>query len=275
MIFLIEFFSMNFLSFVTVFRLWAEHTSTMAQKLWKSCRRRLLLEQQVFWGKFVSWRKYLPLQIFPVLMKNSADFCRKVFRLIWKTAFYTRSGDLRAEHYHFPRENIRLLTDFEGKCLEFCKVILTWWSKLFFLCPEDIFEEILSFFTKCSKFSVVLRLSGNHFGILAKNNLVGLSKLFSRVQGIFLEKFYFENKFLEIFLYFWSSRTNFLDFRRKFCDRSVKTAFYVSSGDFWLDCFSNETFRFFHRLRALRKKVWQLGAKASKSLSKLQFMCTK
>ena len=43
-----------------------------------------------------------------------------------------------------------------------------------------------------------------------------------------------------MFLYFWSSGASFLDFRRKICDRFVKTAFNVSSGDFWFACFFYE-----------------------------------
>ena len=54
------------------------------------------LNNNTFWGKFVFWKNFLLFQFFRVLMKKSADFCRKVFRRIWKTAFYTRSGDLFA-----------------------------------------------------------------------------------------------------------------------------------------------------------------------------------
>ena len=45
--------------------------------------------------------------------------------------------------------------------MEICQHFLTWWSKLFSLCPEDIFEEIHFFFTKSSKFSFVFRLWGS------------------------------------------------------------------------------------------------------------------
>ena len=192
---------------------------------------------------------------------------------------------------------------------------------MFCLCPEDIFEEIIFFFTKSSKFSVVFRLWGNisdfwqnysswvvktvflvsrrhfwrnnilfhktfkffscfqtlrkTFWIIGENILLGLSKLFSSVQGVFLEEFIFENIILEFFLYFWSSGANFLYFQRKFCDRFLKTAFFVYSGDFWLDIFFYESFEFFHRLRAVKKTFWHFGAKTSKSLLKLQFMWTK
>ena len=49
-----------------------------------------------FRGKFVFCRKIMLLQFFPVLVNTSADFCRKAFRPVWKTAFYTHSGDLLA-----------------------------------------------------------------------------------------------------------------------------------------------------------------------------------
>ena len=64
-----------------------------------------------------------------------------------------------------------------------------------------------------------------------------MSKLFSSVQEIFLKELFFENNFFELFLYFWTSGVIFSDFRWKFFDSFVKTSFYVSSGDFWLDCF--------------------------------------
>ena len=195
------------------------------------------LINKAFRGKCVFWRKYLLLQIFRVLMKNSADFCRNAFSPVWKTAFYTRLGDLLSYHCHFSRENSLLQTEFVGNCLDFCDNFLTWWLKLFSLCPEDMFEETIFFFTKSSEFSVVFETLRKTFRIFGDNNIVGLSKLLSSVQGIFSDKLFFENKFFEMFLNFWSSGTNFLDFRRNFCDRFVKTAFHLSSGDFWLDCF--------------------------------------
>ena len=197
--------------------------------------------KKTFRGKCVFWRKYLLLQIFRVLMKNSADFCQKAFSPVWKTAFYTRLGDLLSYHCHFPREDSLLQTEFEGNCLDFCENFLTWWSKLFSLCPEDMFEEIIFFFTKSSEFAVVFETLRKTFRIFGDNNLVGLSKLLSSVQGIFSDKLFFENKFFEMFLNFWSSGTNFLDFRRKFCDRFVKTAFHLSIGYFWLDWFFYKT----------------------------------
>ena len=172
------------------------------------------LNNRTFRGKFVFWRKNLLLQIFRVLRKNYADFCRKEFCPIWKTAFYTHSRDLLEKNYHFPGENLRLLTDFEGKRLEIYKNFLTWWSKLFSLCPEDIFGKKRFFFTKSSKLSVVFRLWGKHFGFLAKIILLGRRNSFQVSRGYFGR------------VYFWKQIpwmvSLFLVFERKFFGLSAK-----------------------------------------------------
>ena len=147
--------------------------------------------------------------------------------------------------------------------------------KTVFLVSTGLFWRNKFLFHKTFKFFSCFQTLRKTFWIFGENNLVGLSKLFSSVQGIFLEEFIFENKFLELFLYFWSSGANFLDFQPKFCERFVKTAFYVSSRDFWLDCFSTKIYEFFDRLRAVRKLFCHFGAKASKILWKVQFMCSK
>ena len=114
------------------------------------------------------------------------------------------------------------------------------------------------------------------FRISDETNLVGLSKLFSSVQGIFLQEFTCEKKFLQFFLCFWSSGTSFLDFRRKLCDRFVKTAFNVSSGDFWLDCFFYETFWTFPLSSGSEENSLAFWRKSFKKfVKKLQFMCKK
>ena len=50
-------FFMNFLSFVNVFRLWAENFATLAQKLQRSCQKCILLEQQNFSRKVCFLKK--------------------------------------------------------------------------------------------------------------------------------------------------------------------------------------------------------------------------
>ena len=67
-------------------------------------------------------------------------------------------------------------------------------------------------FHKTFKFFSCFQTLRKTFRIFRENNLVGLSKLFSSVQGIFLEEFNFENIFVELFLRFFSSVTNFSTF---------------------------------------------------------------
>ena len=107
---------------------------------------------------------------------------------------------------------------------------------VFFVSIEHFWRNIFLFHKLFKIFSCYQTLR-KAFRIFGDNNLVVLPKLLSSVQGILSDKLFFENKFFELFLNFWNSGTIFLDFRPKFCDRFVKTAFYVSSGDFWLDCF--------------------------------------
>ena len=62
--FWLNYFSMNFLSFVNVFRLWAENSATLAQKLQRSCQKCILLEQQNFSRKDCFLKKLFTFTIF-------------------------------------------------------------------------------------------------------------------------------------------------------------------------------------------------------------------
>ena len=71
------------------------------------------------------------------------------------------------------------------------------------------FSQNLQNFQLFSDFEENIRIFG-------ENNLVGLSKLFSSVQGLFLEEFFLENKFLDLFFisglraqFFWTFGENF------------------------------------------------------------------
>ena len=261
-------FSRNFLSFVTVFRLWAVHSSTLARKLWKSCRRRILLEKQVFWGKFVF--------TFTNFSRFDEKLCGRLSESLppyLKNCFLHSFRGLRAHHYHFPRENIRLLTDFEGKCLEFCKVILTWWSKLFSLCPEDIFEEILFFFTKSSKFSVVFRLWGNisdfwqnYSSWVVKTVFLVSRRHFWRNNILFHKTFKFFSCFQTLRKYF--------GFLAKIFLLGCQNCFQMCRGYFW-KCFFLKTnslnLLFLFGLRA--QIFWTFDENFAIGLSKLHFMC--
>ena len=58
-------FSMSFLSFFAVFRLWEEHSATLAQKRKRSCQKCILLEQQNFSRKVCFLKKIFTFRIFP------------------------------------------------------------------------------------------------------------------------------------------------------------------------------------------------------------------
>ena len=143
------------------------------------------LNNKFFRWKFVFCRKYLILQFFRDLIKKIADFCQKTFGPVWKTALYTCSRDLIAQHYHFPWENLRSLTDFEGKFLEFVKSFFDIVVKTVFFVSRRDFSKIFFFFTKSSIVFSCFQILRGKFWSFRESNLVGLSKLFSSVQGNF------------------------------------------------------------------------------------------
>ena len=175
----------------------------------------------------------------------------------------------------FFRENLRLLTDFERKCLVFGKNFLTCCSQLLSLCPEEIFEEFFPFPQSTQVFLIVFGLWGELFGVFAKVIWLGCQNCFQKSRGGFRKNCFTENKFFELFLYFWTLGTKILDLRRTLFNRFVKIAFYVSRGGFWLDCFLYENSWVFHRLWAVKRIFWNICARALKCLSKLHFTCTK
>ena len=222
------------------------------------------MNNRTFRGKFVFRRKNLLLQTFRVLMRNSADFCRKELCPIWKTAFYTRSRYLFDYHYRFPRENLRPLTDFKGKRLELYKNFLTRWSKLFSLCPEDIFGEKMSFLTESSKLSVFFRLWGKHSGFLAKIIWLGCQKCFQVSRGYFWKSRFWKQIFW-IVSFFLDFGNIFFGLSAKIFDRSFKTVFYVSSGNFWLDCFFYEKLWVFSPSSGCEEKIVEFWRKSFKN----------
>ena len=137
--------------------------------------------------------------------------------------------------------------------------------KFFFL-----FHEVFKFFS-CFQ---TLR---NYFQIFGENNLVGLSKVFSIVQGFFLEELFFKNKFFELFLYFWISGIFLFGLSAKTfrqlwqnCILCVQWRFLIGLS------FIEKIYEFSYCLRAVRKIFWHFGgAEASKRLSKLQYMSIK
>ena len=115
----------------------------------------------------------------------------------------------------FPSRKITVTNNFEGKCLEVGKnffdmvvetalFVFRWdfWRNFFL--SREVFKNFSCFQT--------LRKT---FGIFGENNLVGLSKVFSSVQGLFLEESFLKTNFLNCFFlsglreyFFWTFGEN-------------------------------------------------------------------
>ena len=76
---------------------------------------------------------------------------------------------------------------------------MTWWSKLFSLCPEDTFEEINFFFHKIFKIFICFQTLRKHFGFLAKLFLLGCQNCILWAHWRFLMGQFFLCKSLSIF----------------------------------------------------------------------------
>ena len=152
---------------------------------------------------------------------------------------------------------------------------MTWWSKLFCLSPENIFEEIVFFFTKSSKFSVVFRLWGNISDFWRNYSCWVVKTVFKCAGDIFERVFFKKTSSLNCLFIFGLRAQFFWTFGEKFAIGLSKLTSMCPEEIFDWTVFSTKLSEFFHRFRAVRKLFWLFGAKASEKLSKLQFMCTK
>ena len=121
-------------------------------KLRKFVKCAFYLNNKTFQKKFVFFAETICFHnFFRLLVKNLLTSVGKPSARFQKLLSTLVHGNFLPIIF-FLQKNLRLLTDFEWKCLEFGQIFLTWWSKLFSLCPEEIFEEIFFFFTKRSIF---------------------------------------------------------------------------------------------------------------------------
>ena len=146
------------------------------------------------------------------------------------------------------------------------------WSKLFSLCPEDIFEEILFFFTKSSKFSVVFRFWGKIFGLLAKIIWSGCQNCFQVSMWCFWKSCFLKTTSLNCFFIFGLRAQTFWTFGEIFSTGLPKLHSMCPVEIFDCTVFSTKNYEFFPRLRAVRTVLWNFGVKASKTFSKLQLV---
>ena len=189
--------------------------------------------------------------------------------MVVKNVLFVCRGHFRRNNFLFSTKSSKFLVVYRlwGNISYFWRICSSWVVKTVFLVSRGHFWRNNILFHKTFKFFNCFQTLRKTFWIIGENILLGLSKLFSSVQWVFLEEFIFENIILELFLCFWSSGANFLYFQRKFCDRFLKTAFYVSCGDFRLDCFFYKNFLSF-------STVFGLWGKYSGILAqKLQKVC--
>ena len=199
------------------------------------------LNNKTFRGKFVFWKEIFTFTIFSSFDVKLCGLLSESLLTLLKKLLST----LVQKHYHFSREKLPLLPDFERKLLEFCKFFIDMVVKtVFFLSRGHFWRNTFLFYKIFKNFSCFQTLRKT-FLIFGEKYSGWVVKTVFKCPGGFLEEFIFENMFLELFLCFWSSGAIFLDLRRKFCDRFVKTAFYVYSGDFWLDCVFYKNLRVF------------------------------
>ena len=81
---------------------------------------------------------------------------------------------------------------------------------------------------------------------------------------------FFENKFFELIHFFWTLGTKTSVFGPKLLDGFVRTAFNVSRGDFWVNCFF---FKLYHRLDCFPtagRTLCNIGSKTFEKMVKLQ-----
>ena len=224
---------MNFLSFFTIFRLWEEHSATLAQKLWKSCQICILLEQQNFSRKVCFLKKIFTFSSF------DEKLCRLPPESLppgLKNCFLHPFSGFSCITLPFPSRKFTVTNNFDGKCLEVGKKIFDMVVKTALFAFRWYFWRNFFFPAKSSNFAVFFRLWGKLSGFLAKIIWLGCQKCFQVSRGYFW-KSRFWKQFFWIVSLFLDFGNNLFGLSAKIFDRSFKIAFYVSGGDFWLDCF--------------------------------------
>ena len=148
------------------------------------------LNNRTFRGKFNFWRKYLLLQVFRVLIKNSATSvgkCATRFEKLLSTpvhGIFLHNNIFFLEkinaHERILRENVWNFVNIFWRGGQNC-----------FLCVQRNFvEKQFSLFWKSSKLSVVFRLWGKHFGFLAKKILMKINFIYEFIKNCFFHELF-------------------------------------------------------------------------------------
>ena len=110
------------------------------------------------------------------------------------------------------------------------------------------------------------------FGFLAKIILLGCQNCFQVSRGYFWKSLFLKTNSLNCFFSFSLRVQIFCTFSENFAIGLSKLHSMCPVENFDWTVFPTKIHEYFHRPRAVRKTLWHFGAKASKSLSKRQFM---
>ena len=198
---------------IELFFLWIFWVSS----LFSDCEQNILHHWRKNFGKVVKGAFYLNNKFFEesLFSEDNKDFY-KFFEIWWKicgllsesvppdlkNCFLHSFGGSSSIILSFSSRKLTPTNGLWGNLFGMFSFFLTGWSKLFPLCPEDIFAEIIFFFTTSSKFSVVFRLWRKHFGLLAKKILLGWQNSFQVSRGYFWKSLFLKTYSLKCFFIF-------------------------------------------------------------------------
>ena len=201
--FLIELF---FLGFFWVSSLFSNCGRNILQHWRKNFREvvksAFYLNNKTFRGKFVFWRKYSLSQVFRVLMKNSANFCRKAFCPIWKTSLQSFRGSSGIT-LSFSSREFTPTNGFWGKRFGIFQNFFDMVVKTVFFVSLEHFQGNIFLFHKLFKiFSCFQTLRKTFRFFLAKIILLGCQNCFQVSSGYFWKSLFLEANSLNSFFIF-------------------------------------------------------------------------
>ena len=157
------------------------------KKFRKDVKGAFYLNNNTFRGKFVIFQKILTFTIFSIFdEKLCAHLSERLPRGL-ENWFLHSFGGFPCITLSFSSTIFTLTNYFEGKCLEVGKKFFWHGGQNCSLCVQRRFLKKFFLFHEVFKFFSCFQTLRNYFQIFGENNLVGLSKVFSIVQGLFLE----------------------------------------------------------------------------------------
>ena len=211
--------SLNFLSFL----LFSDCGKNILQH-WRKNFRKIVkgafyLNNNTFRGKFVILKKILTFTIFSSFDEKLCGLLSEILPRGLKNCFPHSFGGSSCITLSLSSRKLTPTNNFEWKCSEDGKNFFDMVVKTALFVSSGDFWRIFFFFTYSSKFSVFFGLWGNFFRFFGENNLVGLSKVFSGVEGGFLGRIDVWKQIFWIFYFFFGLRAQKFGLLAKFFRR--------------------------------------------------------